>query len=364
MINLRRIILWIALGAVLLLVVFSIWGAFLGADRAQRFFNSIPLGIYWIAFSLLLAGSFAVFPRLLKIPSLLLIHAGSFLILFGGLYGSQAMHDFLRSHRPDRSVIRSGKMMIYEKETDNRVMIDSDELSFGKDSEGRIGVFTSEDADPEMLSENDPRIGKLPFALKLSDFRIEYYDPPLVLIDSADGKTWEIPAEVGIQRPLDDRGTVTVLETFRNFKLTEENDQMVAYDHPGPESNPAAQLLFRFSDGKEEKRFVFANFPDHGSNNSRFSLRYFRRIRDFISDLEVIQDGRVVITKSIEVNHPLYYGGYFFYQDSYDAGGGRYTILQVTSAQGLAPVFVGFGVLVIGLCWHFWIPRRGGSHGY
>lgn len=357
--------MWLALVGILLLIFFSIGCAFLGADRARRFFNSIPLGVYWVAFSLLLAGSFAVFPRLLKIPSLLLIHAGSLLILVGGLYGSQAVHEFLQSRQPDRPAIRSGKMMIYEDETDNRVVIDSDNVSFGKDDKGRIGIFSSEDADPEMLSENDPRIGHLPFALTLSDFRIEYYDPPLVLIDSADGKRWEIPAEVGIQRPLDDRGTVTVLETFRNFKLAKEAEGWVAYDHPGPDTNPAARLLVQYPDGKEEKRFAFPHSMGHGRQGDPFQFYYQPpgMIRDYISDLEVIQDGQVVKKKSIEVNHPLYYGGYFFYQDSYDAAGGRYTILQVTSARGIAPVFAGFGVLVLGLGWHFWIPRRGGYHG-
>jgi hypothetical protein len=37
----RRVILWAGLLAILLLIVFSIYGAFIGAESAKGFFNSI-----------------------------------------------------------------------------------------------------------------------------------------------------------------------------------------------------------------------------------------------------------------------------------------------------------------------------------
>ncbi len=39
--------------------------------------------------------------------------------------------------------------------------------------------------------------------------------------------------------------------------------------------------------------------------------------KEFISDLAVIEDGREVLTKTIEVNDPLHYKGHTFYQSSY-----------------------------------------------
>ena len=41
------------------------------------------------------------------------------------------------------------------------------------------------------------------------------------------------------------------------------------------------------------------------------------QIRDFKSTLTVVRDGRDVLTKTVEVNHPLTYGGIGFYQASY-----------------------------------------------
>ena len=59
--------------------------------------------------------------------------------------------------------------------------------------------------------------------------------------------------------------------------------------------------------------------------------------------------------KSIEVNKPLHYGGYLFYQQGYDGDAGRYTVLGVTSDKGLGIVFLGYILLCTGVFWHFWL---------
>ena len=256
--GLRRTILQCALLLIVLLIVLSIYGAFRGAEAAQVFFNSIPVGVYWVFFAALLAISIGVFRRLLTVPSLLLIHAGCICILFGGLYGSKTVmqwSDRIRSAEPS---IRSGRMILYEGETDNRVMLAGEDASFGKNPSGQIGIYEPDQTKPVMLEDTDPRIGKLPFALRLTDFRIEYYDAPQVIIESKDKKVWRIPAEAGTEHPLGDQGTVTVLHVFRNLKLGMENGEMVPFDHPGPDSNPAVQLLFR---ARMEKRKNGSRLP-------------------------------------------------------------------------------------------------------
>ncbi len=361
MAGLRRVILQCALVLIVLLIVLSIYGAFRGAEAAQVFFNSIPVGVYWVFFAVLLAVSIGVFRRLLKVPSLLLIHAGCLCILFGGLYGSKLVMQWSDRAGLTEPSMRSGRMILYEGETDNRVMLSVEDASFGKDSSGRIGIFEPDKPEPVMLNDADLRIGKLPFAVRLTDFRIVYYDAPQVIIESDDKKVWRIGAEAGLEYPLGDRGTVTVLRVFRNLKLGMENGRMVPYDQPGPDSNPAVQLLFRAPDGKEEKRFAFA-FAGGGHGTGPWSIQYSPpgMIKDYFSDLEVVENGQVVERKTIEVNDPLYHGGYFFYQDSYDTREMRYTVLRVTSARGLVWVFLGFAQVVVGLFWHFWIPRRRG----
>ncbi|WP_025321970.1 cytochrome c biogenesis protein ResB [Deferrisoma camini] len=53
------------------------------------------------------------------------------------------------------------------------------------------------------------------------------------------------------------------------------------------------------------------------------------RPRDYISDLTVLENGREVLRKRIEVNDPLIYKGIYFYQSSYGQAGGRAAWLTV-----------------------------------
>lgn len=88
-----------------------------------------------------------------------------------------------------------------------------------------------------------------------------------------------------------------------------------------------------------------------------FRIEYYKSgpIRDYISEVQVVKDGNVVAEKSIEVNHPLHFGGYHFYQNSFDAKGHRYTVLSVVSDTGLNLVYAGYLALGIGVFWHFWL---------
>jgi len=89
--------------------------------------------------------------------------------------------------------------------------------------------------------------------------------------------------------------------------------------------------------------------------------------RDYFSDLVVMVSGREVARKTVEVNHPLHWGGYHFYQSDYDHEAGRYTVLQVVSDSGLWAVWLGMGLVVAGAFWWFWgravIGWLGGKRG-
>ncbi len=60
----------------------------------------------------------------------------------------------------------------------------------------------------------------------------------------------------------------------------------------------------------------------------------------YISDLSIIEDGKEVLRKSIEVNHPLKYRGIYFYQASYGQGE---AFLRIVSPKGEEIVGVAFG---------------------
>ena len=78
-------------------------------------------------------------------------------------------------------------------------------------------------------------------------------------------------------------------------------------------------------------------------------------IKDYVSRLVIHQNGKEVATKDIEVNHPLSYGGYRFYQSDYDHGDLSYTFITVKSNAGWPLAFAGMILLMAGTFVQFWI---------
>ncbi len=325
MVRLKRSILWACLIAIAALAVLSVYGAFLGADRAQAFFNSVPVVIYWGAFGVLLAAGIAVFRRLLWAPSLLLMHMGCILILAGGMWGSPLGQD-LQKRFFGTERIRKGQMPVLEGTAENRVMV---------------------------ADSNDTK--ELPFSIRLRDFRIEYYEPGDLYIQSRDGQRWKLPAEAGRSQALGkDPSTVTIQRAFRNFKMDISGDERIAYDAPGG-LNPALEVMIEKPDGSTARRYVFLHRAGHANPNDPLVMSYEQSPRDYVSELEVVRDNTVVASKDIEVNHPLHHGGYHFYQHSYGQNQmGEYTILMVVSDAGLSIVYTGYAMLIVGVFLHFW----------
>ncbi len=324
----RSAMMWTALTLIILLIFLSIYGAFVGAERAKSFFNSLPLAVYWLTLTLLLIIGIIVFHRLVSVPGLLLIHVGCILVLAGSIWGSQAGHKLAkRLFGIDK--IPTSRMVIYEGRSENLVVL-----------------------------ENGEQIKELPFAIKLKDFQIEYYKPDFLLIQTRQGKTWRIPVEIGKESSLgNDFGTVKILRAFENFKIKNEGDEHVPYDDPQPGYNPALQVQIKSPAGDVITRYIFERFPGHIHPEDKFILRYRRVISDYVSELQIIEDNKVVAEKNIEVNHPLHFGGYHFYQHSYDAQAGQYTILTVVSDTGLNLVYAGYLMLLVGVFWHFWLSE-------
>ena len=322
----RRAVLWAALVLIMLLTILSIYGAFLGADRAKAFFNSLPLAVYWLALTALFIVGLIVFRRLIRVPGLLFIHAGCILVLAGSLWASQVGHTIQRQLFGIEK-IPSGRMAIFEGDRENRVLL-----------------------------ENGETTQTLPFYIRLKDFKIEYYEPSYLHIQTRQGKTWRIPVETGREIPLgQDFGTVRVVRVFESFKIKIEDGISTAFDDPNSPPNPALQVEIKSPAGEVTSRYVFERFPGHVRAEDELLLRYWRVIRDYVSELQVIKDDKVVAERNIEVNHPLHFGGYHFYQHSYDAEAGRYTILMVVSDTGLNFVYAGYVMLCASVFWHFWV---------
>ena len=90
----------------------------------------------------------------------------------------------------------------------------------------------------------DGVIKMLPFAIKLVDFKIEYYQPGQLIIRTQKGEGFKIPAQEGQKYVLgDDLGSVEIVRRFENFKLTREGDKRIAIEDANGGPNPALELL-------------------------------------------------------------------------------------------------------------------------
>lgn len=324
--NYRRTIIWLGLVLIIVLIVLSIYGAFIGAEQAEQFFNRPPLVVYWTALAILLIVGITAFRRLVRMPGLLMIHFGCILILAGGMWGSQAGHN-LQKKLLGIDKIRKGLMVIYEGKSESHVVLD-----------------------------DNRRQKELPFLLKLKDFRLEYYKPVYLMVQSPQGLRWRVPVEIGKTFLLGEHtGTIKFVKSYENFKIGMEQGKSVPYDDPSPGSNPALEVQITEPGGQKSTQYVFERFGGHSHGMNDLSLSYHRIIKDFISDIQVIKDGKAVAEKNIEVNHPLRFGGYHFYQSSYDDKAGQYTVLQVVSDTGLYVVYAGYWLLCLGAIWHFWL---------
>jgi hypothetical protein len=362
---------------IILLILFSIYGAFIGAERAQSFFNALPLTVYWVAFIILLILGIGLFRRLLRTPGLLLVHLGCICVFACGMWSSQGGHQIQKRYF-GIDKIRAGQIVIYEEMKEERVIPDwAKHVTFGLNQDGKPVIYGTGSGSNSVLQNDDKRIFSLPFQIKLKDFRMDYYDPTRLFVRAMDGRLWKLePIEVGARFDLGDEATLTILEIFKNFKLKKSGKEFIVYDYKGPGSNPVLRVLVKHADGTQEEQFAFSFSSGHMSRNKRFLMQYQTEgmVKDYFSDVQVIDHGKAILEKTIQVNDPLYYGGYHFYQHSYDTQNGQFTVLMVTSNSGLYGVYAGYWLIMLGIIWHMWISRvpkrtkartktEGGHHG-
>jgi hypothetical protein len=333
---LKKILMLLALAFLVLLVFLSIYSTFIGAKRAQQFFNTLPLTVYWIAFAVLLFVGIASFKRLLHRPFLFMIHAGVVVILSGSIWSSEGGHRLANKYSNIKKT-QSGYMALFQNTPDDRVMI----------------------------ADMRTQAGTLPFKLNLLSFWIEYYrsGPPIVTGINSSGKpfTFELTDEFPQAFDVEDDTKLVVQQQFYNFKLDIKGSQTEPVDQKGFGENPAVGIEIQTSLGSTNHGYLFEKFPAMNSVGSEYNLRYsagqITGISDFKSYVQVFpkEGGKPLAVAIVEVNKPLEFGGYHFYQHSYEPENLRYTVLAVVSDSGLFSVYLGFWMLGIGVAGLFWI---------
>jgi hypothetical protein len=354
--TLRQIVTWGTPTAIGVLAVLSIVGAFIGDERAHALFNSWPLVVFWVLFGGLLLLGFLGYRSLLRRPGLLVMHLGSLLILGGSMWASDKGHA-VASRLLGAAKIPSGMLVIYRGQTTASVLDPNTELP----------------------------IGALPFALRLDDFRIEYY--PL------DEKAWVLSVgtlvhgqrvayenvrwKLGEATVLPETGIrVKVLQYLASARpVTDKDGNVVGAEADPAAGTPAMQVLVESGAEPSQGWLVVG----HGESDAELPLpvphalagdahtmpvvlaqslllkRPRPAIRQYVSDVTILEGGREAGRSSISVNHPLHWGGYHFYQSSYDARAQQYTVLSAHSDSGLAVVYTGFLLTVGGAFWRFWL---------
>ncbi len=208
----------------------------------------------------------------------------------------------------------------------------------------------------EVWRGNERKRVPLGFTIGLDDFILERYESAsqgMVLVKERDREPVEaVPAEVGhIHRVFGGRYSVEVVRLVPDFRMDVATREIMSASDEF--NNPAVQIKI-VGDGKEETRWLFALYPEVHMRTAGLPLEaQFRfggtgRIKDYKSKLWIEDRGARVLAKTIEVNDPLFYGGYHFYQSDYDKDHLSYTVLQVVRDPGVPLVYIGFAMLCLG----------------
>lgn len=167
-----------------------------------------------------------------------------------------------------------------------------------------------------------------------------------------------LPTEIGVESQVSDTGyKVKVLSYLPDFVM--DRTTKTAVTRSAVPNNPAIQIEVKDRNGQTKTSWVFARFPDmHQEIGADFKFVYNwvgRRPKDFISKVSILEDGKEVMNRDIRVNEPLSFGGYTFFQSSYDNEGLSWSGLQVVKDPGVAVVYSGFILLILGLAIIFYV---------
>lgn len=172
----------------------------------------------------------------------------------------------------------------------------------------------------------------------------------------------QLPVNPGTRQDIGNTGyKIKIIRYIPDFVM-DTSTRMVLSRSSDP-NNPALEI--ELTDPKEnvKRAWIFAHFPQmHQELSPNFQIIYNwapRRPKDFISKVTVLKDGKEILRKDIEVNAPLNFGGFNFFQSGYDSQNLNWTGLQVVKDPGVPVIYAGFILLIIGLVMIFYVgPLR------
>jgi hypothetical protein len=157
--------------------------------------------------------------------------------------------------------------------------------------------------------------------------------------------------EISLGEPVSVEGTDYSIVIDKFFKNANMVRQVV--NRPDMPNRPAVELVVQLQ-GESHPIYLWEGNP---ADVTGYKMLYRRepRIRDFYSILQIIDNGKVVAEKKIEVNDPIRHAGYALYQSSYDSEGQTWSGLQVKKDPGVPLVYAGFLTQIVGMIIIFYI---------
>ena len=226
----------------------------------------------------------------------------------------------------------------------------------------RARFVMEEGAKPgDAVTAVDGRRVRLPVALCLDDFVLDRY-APMLLVAEADGSLFRGEVLIGSGAHDLVRGLqIEVTEWLPSAAVVA--DRPVPFSEPG--TNPAARVVIRDAGGVilgdgwlhppgPYGSELFLALPGGRSLHldEPRPQRYLAKIR---------ADG---VSHEITINHPLRVDGWAIYLLSYDESLGpasRTASFEAIEDRALPAVYIGLGLLILGVLMHLWKPRMAGD---
>ncbi|GEM_PF-2439025 len=209
-----------------------------------------------------------------------------------------------------------------------------------------------------------PDLRPLGFTLRLEDFRIERYEDTvkqLVVFERPDGTRLKADAD---QEGLLDLGKGFRARILRVLPDAWVDDEGRLHNRSDQPENPAVEVEIAWKGGKET-RVAFSRFPEFHGSKKKSGVKVFFMSgggmpKAYISEVEILEEGVPVQSGRIEVNDPLRYGGYLFYQSDYEMGSGPpRSVFQVVKDPACEVAYAGFILLMLGAVGAFYVrPLR------
>jgi hypothetical protein len=323
------------------LVVLSVVGAFLGAQRAGELFNSVPMAAYWVVLACLLAAAGIALGQGRSKPFVLLMHLGGVLIIASAMYGADAGHRLTeRLGAPHKA--RRGFVLVHEGQKSSALEVQDGE-------------------------------SQLPFAVRLDRFVIDYHArtglPWTLLMLGADQADRPIAVGWRLGKPVEAPALGLTVEAIQYLPHAAVATDGQAAAAPKPDSPDAAMEFILRRDGREVRGWLTPVSGVHGISAwsgrdvtagwpEMAMVRPPPAPRQYNSQVTILADGQPARSATIAVNRPFHQGGYFLFQHAFglDPQTRRpYTVLLAQSDRGVYPALAGLILLAAGAMGHFWL---------